>query len=225
MKRQVAISFIVASLFIVSPKSAFAGPKSPSSALTSQKQTRTVQLLMTKIRAQLPAGWKATYEPQYQWLKVTRLKPVLMETTWPNMPDAPNAPTPQQFEITFRVVSFVSSADYKRLKADNEAIEQHLQTLYVSLSKQRISHKYDYFLPSNVAEKAQIEKYNQLKKSLRVLPDFFFGDIALSKARGFDNSQGCDFYVTDDKERDECDQIVRETIQMLTSYETTRTTK
>jgi hypothetical protein len=186
-----------------------------SSAATEPRASELLQ----RIRSQLPKGWTASYDSESSWLEITRMKPVL----WlPSIPNRSIAHKPEQgtFAIAFRVVPYVAPSEYRRLKQENDRLGKEANALYEDLSK-RVPLSKGSLRPSTDAEKKEVERYDQIMKSIRSLPDYYFRNIALQWAWPWWSRYPYSD-VHDQATREECEQVQQKVLKLLSSYDHTR---
>ena len=172
--------------------------------------------LLQRIRSRLPEGWTALYDREYSWLEIKRTKSVL------HLPSTPNqtlAATPEEgiFTIAFRVVPFVAPGEHHRLKEENDRSRKEANALYEELSK-KIRTSKGSFEPATDAEKKEVERYEEIKKSIRTLPDYYFRNISLRWAFP---GWSCHPYngVEDQATRAECKRAQKKLLKLLSTYD------
>lgn len=134
--------------------------------------------LLQTIRSQLPSGWTATYDPQCDWLQVTRHDDVSGYSTPPNSPAFP-MPEPHSFWFAFRVRPAISNAEFRRLRSENADTDLVLRALYSDLARRGMGQKFDSFRPRTEDERAAVARYETLKASRHELPEFRFRHASL----------------------------------------------
>ena len=134
----------------------------------------------------LPTGtevwsWNVTYQPQYGIIAVKRDQEVLMRPSAViNGNGEARSPQLAHPGFTLLIEPFVSPTEYARLQAENDATRKQLSEMYDQMLHQRISHKFDSFLPKNEEEKKKVDAYNKLKGTTHHLPDYYFRGVSLS---------------------------------------------
>ena len=191
-------------------------------AATNEK---TVEKLLQRIRSELPQHWTVSYAKEHSWLEVVRNKPVAFLHYYINMPapspsDSGDPPSLGEFSFAFRVVPYLKRSDYNRLKTENIRNQREMSTLYETLVKKHVSHKFDSFIVSgNDPNGKLVERYNQLQESLHNLPDYFYQDLTL-ESEWSEWLTGPPYkQVTDDVIRQECAQVMDRVIGLLSKYE------
>jgi len=175
---------------------------------------KTVDKLLTAIRAELPKGWSVSYKQDDAWLEIIRNKKVLSLPALPNS-NPSEKPKKTSFIFAFRIVPLVSPAKHKLISAENAAIT----ALYEDLVRRNIPRKYDSFSPQNEEDKKLVSQYEALKRPVRSLPDFYFQDISLKWA--FNSPNNPIVRVADDRIREECNEVQQKVVRLLTKYEST----
>jgi len=179
-----------------------------------RQQEGSANQLLKNIRAELPKGWSATYDREYSWLEVSRDESVSSLSGLPNSP-LNEKPERRIFAFAFRVVPVVSPGEYHRWSTENAKVQKELTALYEGLVKRRVSQKFDSFIPGTDTERTDVARYNALKASLHILPDFYFRDISLRWGLG---SPGDAINISDDKIRDECSRVQERVLKLLSKY-------
>ena len=176
---------------------------------------QTVVRLVQRIRSQLPKGWTASYDREDSWLEIERVKSVLWLPAIPNrsLADKPEEGT---VSIAFRVVPYVAPSEYGRLKDENDRLQKEANALYEDLSK-RVRPSKDSFDPSTEAEKKEMARYEQIRQSIRNLPEYYFGNISLRSVypRWLRYAYNT---VEDEAIREECERTHQKILRLLSSY-------
>lgn len=176
----------------------------------------SINLLLTKIRAELPKDWTASYDEDHAWLEISSIEAVLSVSALPNgSPDEEAERRP--FVFAFRVDEAIDPKAFRLLLAQNEQTQKKLAAIYQELINKRVSHKFDSFLPSTKDEKVAVAQYEALKKSLHELPDFYFGTVSMNWA--FNSPDNPTISVIDDRVRDECAKVQDKVVKLLTKYD------
>lgn len=183
--------------------------------LGNESENSSTAELLKEIRTKLPQGWSSDYKRKTSWLEVSRNKKVYA------YPGVPNANPGGGLELTkfvfaFRVSPKMKIEDYNEAKRKNATILKQAEELQDRLIARRLNRKFDSFHPSNPEEEKLVGIYEKLKSSVQHLPDFYYGDISLSGVFGFPSHGGIS--ILDDLEREECEEIRREIIGLLTAY-------
>lgn len=188
-------------------------------AATNEK---TVEKLLQRIHSELPQHWTVTYEKEYLLMNVVRSEPVALSYR-PVINDNPfvsHPPELGEFSFAFRVVPYMKRSDYNRLKAENIRIRREMSTLYETLVKKHVSHKFDSFIVGGDDPNGKlVERYNQLQESLHALPDFHYQDLALKSLWSESFTEPSFKQVLDDAARQECAQAFDRVIGLLSKYE------
>jgi hypothetical protein len=187
----------------------------PLAAKESDPQP-TINRLLSKVRAELPKGWTASYEKKGKSIEVSRNEQVLATSALPNAPPFVK-PVPTKFKFSLRVVATVDSARYRELSAENAKIQKESKALYDDLIKRGVDHKFDSFIPKSKDDKADVARYEALQKSLHRLPDFYFDDISLEW--GLNAPDNPDISISDDRDHKECTKVREKVGKLLTKYD------
>ena len=180
------------------------------------QQERTANELLKNVRAELPKGWSATYDKEYSWLEVSRDEAVSSMSGLPNSP-LYEKPERRIFRFAFRVMPAVSPDEYHRWSTENAKIQKQATALYEDLVKRRVSQKFDSFMPRTDSERTDVARYEALKASLHILPDFYFHDISLRWQLGSPGAHA--IIITEDKIRDECTRVQKRVMKLLSKYD------
>jgi hypothetical protein len=185
-------------------------------AATNEK---TVEQLLQQIRSEIPQHWTVSYEKETSWMEVVRSEPVTLFRYVING-DTSQKPELGEFSFAFRVVPYMKRSDYNRLKAENIRNQREMSTLYETLVKKHVSHKFDSFIVSGDDPNGKlVERYNQLNESLHNLPDYYYQDLTL-KSEWSEWLTGPPYnQVVDDAARQECAQVMDKVIGLLSKYE------
>jgi len=141
----------------------------------------SINNLIVKIRDKTPAGWRISYEKQYNWLEVSRDESILSKSAVPN--SNPNEEGElRKFSFAFRISSKMPFTEFRKLSEENLEIKKKMKILYDDLAKRHISRKFDEFSPVTESDKKLVNQYHSLKKSMHNLPDFYFQNISLTWA-------------------------------------------
>jgi len=185
-------------------------------SLISSATESTENRLLRIVRAELPSGWTATYDPEYAWLEISRNEAVLSVSPLPN-DSFDESPKWSTVTYAFRLVEAVDPAEYLRLSVENAQKQKNATALYEDLISKNVSRKFDSFSPSTNEEKELVEEYEALKKSIHTLPDFYFDDISLRWALNSPNNPSIS--VSDDRIRLECTRVRDTAVSLLSRYE------
>ena len=189
-------------------------------ALSAKYPAKTVNLLLSRMQAGLPKGWRASYEKDYSVLVISRDEAVLATRVFINGPPD-QKPDRTKFAFAFRVVPVVSPAEHRRLNTDNGRIQKELSALYEVLKKKGLAAKFDSFSGKTDEDKAAVARYDALKKSLHELPNFYFEEISLEWLYGWLEVRdwGVDIDIEDERIREECTQVQKKILSLLSKYE------
>jgi hypothetical protein len=191
-------------------------------ALAAKYPSKSVELLLGRMQGELPKGWRASYERECSVLEISRDEAVLATYVFVNAPPD-QKPEKSKFAFALRVLPAVSPHEHRRLSAENARIQKELGALYEELVKKGISQKFDSFFGRTVEEETAVARYNALKKSQHRLPEFHHGEISLQWLYGWldDKGWGPDVYIEDERVREECTEIQKKILALLSKYETT----
>lgn len=185
-------------------------------AVQAEVPEQTVTELVRAIRAELPRGWSASYEKETSGVRVERGEKVPAVFAVMNGP-AGEKSKPSAFVFTYRINPFLLVDEFGRLRAENEKIQKEVTVLYDQLVKRHVSQKFDDFLPVNEEDKKLVARYEALKSSLHLLPDFHFRDISVSWS--YNGPGWPSIYVTDDRAREECSRVKVSVVKLLSKYD------
>lgn len=182
--------------------------------------SKSVSVLVERVRTAIPQGWTVTYDMKDSWLEISRDKKALASVYVINGPGHQEQ-KPERIKVTlaFRVVDFITPENYSKISAKNMIIEKSLSVQYKELEKKQISHKFDSFSPTTEEDKVAVARYEALKNTLHSLPDFYFRDISLTWEIGSPSSYGPAIDITDVKIRDEYTQVQKKVLGLLSTYE------
>jgi len=180
---------------------------------------KTVEQLLNAIRVELPKGWTVSYDKEDAWLEVARTEEVRYNSS--NIPNSsPFEPEKLgEVQFTFRVVSFVSAQEYRRLSTENAKIEKDLGALYDELVKRHVWHKFDRFSPRDDEEKKLVSKYEAIKQSGNKLPDLYFRDISLEWSSNSPNKPYRQTALRDPTVKAECTKVQEKLARIMEKYE------
>jgi hypothetical protein len=192
-------------------------------ALSSKYPAETVNLLLSRMQAELPKGWRATYEKETSVLEITRDELIIAENVIINGPPDWKPPG-RDFKFTFalRALPFVAPDDFRRLNAENARIQKEISALYEDLVRKRIPYKFDRFVGESEEQKAAVARYEALRNSRHDLPRFYSRNLSLEWVYGWlDNSVSgnADVAIYDAKEREECTRVQKKILALLSRYE------
>jgi hypothetical protein len=194
----------------------------PLTALAAKYSQKTVDLLLTRIRAELPEGWHASYEREYSVLEVAREEAVWATGVVPNGPSG-QKPERTKFTFAFRVFPFVSTVEHRQMNAENTAIERQLEVLHEELEKKKLTHKGEAvaFFAKTDEEKEAVARYKALDDSRHDLPELYFADLSLAWLYGqlVDPDWGRSMSFEDERVREECMQTQKRVLALLSRYE------
>ena len=185
---------------------------------------KTTGALVKKIRATLPAGWKAEYRVKDAAVLITRDKPVVEDMSrLPNgpatIPGSKSHTEPLAFFIRFGVEPWtLTPAALARYKAENEEISKQLDALQEKM--RLIPHKFDDYVAETAEDKKkkQVDAYKQLKATLHVIPDYRYGDISLAYYDPFMMGKYEFKSIVNDAVRKECEGVYRDVTAIFTKY-------
>jgi len=212
-------ALLLASLSIVSPLLVRAGDADPKS-----------EPLLQGIRATLPKGWTAKYEKDTSCLTVERDEPVSGGLGLPNMPAPPMERVSQmyvmgpmqRYSFSFRVMDFVTPAQYQRWVGENAEVEKKARVIYDDFEKRRLLGKGGRLEPRTDGDKAAAARHKELTASKHALPDFYFKKLSVRWVWGApaaENNGWVSFYVDDDRIRGECDQVREKVLKLFSNYQ------
>lgn len=210
---------LLASLYILSPMFVRAGDAEQKS-----------EPLLQHIRATLSKGWTVKYEKDTSCLTVERDEPVSGGLGLPNMP-APSMERVSQmyvmrpmnrYSFSFRVMDFVTPAQYQRWVAENAEVEKKARVIYDDFEKRRLLGKGGRLEPRTDEDKAAAARHKELTASEHALPDFYFQKLSVRWVWGApaaENNGWVSFYVDDDRIRGECDQVREKVLKLFSKYQ------
>jgi len=197
------------------------GPaKRPQQTSPEKYPAKTVALLLHRIEAALPKGWRISYEKGSSLLTIDRDEAVVASHESINAPIGGwEKPGLMKLHFSLRVIPFVSPDEYRRLSAENNEIQAELSVLYEQLVSRGLPHKFDGFLGRTDEEKAAVARYNALKISQHSLPDYYFEDISFVIWDWLDDeSRGAWIYIEDKAILEECERVQKKVLELLTQY-------
>ncbi len=207
---------------------------SPVAVADETHDAATLETLLTKVRAVLPAGWKADVTPTVQVRGVRENTPALIiqstgqlevEIVAPSSPALPpGAKTPthrQQVTLTFESRPYVNRSQYTELRRGNELKRQergafykkHLQGIpWAAKTSPPIPPR--SFSPRDKAERQLIRQYQfvWLRTAPQKLPTHFYDSLA------FDMRRDWYVYLIDEAESAKYEKLLRDVQKIITPY-------
>lgn len=187
--------------------------------MRAEEAQQKVGPLLQSIRAALPKGWSVTYDAEYSYLEIQHDEPVVGTFYAPNMSVDDFKPKLSTYQFSFRVVNYVTPAQYQRWFTENAKTQKEADVIFADFEKRHLYGKGDKLWPKTDADKAAAARYEELIKSKRDLPDFYFQEISIRWLYGSPEMDGLQkFHVKDERIRGECSKVRERVSKLFSKY-------